>query len=59
MKRKLTVLIFLIGIITVTGCATAGGTAIGAGIGSLSGDTKTGALIGGGAGLMIDVFAVS
>jgi hypothetical protein len=34
--------------------ATAGGAAIGAGIGSLSGDTKAGALIGGGVGLLFD-----
>ena len=55
MKRKPTALILAICVITLTGCATVAGTAVGAGIGSLSGDTRTGALIGGGVGLMVDV----
>jgi hypothetical protein len=32
------------------------GTAIGAGIGSISGDTTAGALIGGGVGMLVDIF---
>ena len=60
MQRKLTAsihaLILAISVVTLGACATVAGTAVGAGIGSLSGDTRTGALIGGGVGLMFDVF---
>ena len=54
MKRRSILLIAAFGILSLVGCATAGGAAIGAGIGSMSGNTKTGALIGGGVGLIID-----
>jgi hypothetical protein len=40
--------------ILLSACATVGGTAVGAGIGSLSGETKAGALTGGGVGLLYD-----
>ena len=36
-------------------CATAGGAAIGAGIGSLSGNAGQGALIGGAIGAVVDI----
>lgn len=55
MKRRFVYLALIAGFV-LTGCATVAGTAVGAGIGSVAGDTKTGALIGGGVGLMIDVF---
>ena len=42
-------------IVLLTACATVAGTAIGAGIGSISGNTGAGALIGGGVGMMVDV----
>jgi predicted small secreted protein len=56
MKRKLSALILILCAITLTGCATAAGTAIGGGIGSISGNTEAGAVIGGGVGLLYDVF---
>jgi predicted small secreted protein len=40
--------------LVVTACATVGGSMIGPGIGRASGDERTGALIGGGIGMMID-----
>jgi len=54
MKRKSILLVAAVSIMTLVGCATAGGAAVGAGIGSMSGNTKSGALIGGGIGLIID-----
>jgi predicted small secreted protein len=56
MKRRLIALAAAAGVLVLTACATVAGTAIGAGIGSISGDTQTGAMIGGGAGLLYDVF---
>lgn len=38
----------------LTACATVAGGAIGAGIGSLSGNTAAGAAIGAGAGMLVD-----
>lgn len=55
MKRKLTALIVVIGMLTLAACGTLIGTAAGAGIGAISGNTGTGALIGGGAGLLYDI----
>lgn len=55
MKNKLTALVVLVGILTLPACGTLIGTAAGAGIGSISGNTGTGALIGGGAGLLYDI----
>ena len=56
MKRiKQTIVIFaLAGFLT--GCATIGGTLVGAGIGSLAGDAEMGAAVGGTAGLVVDLF---
>jgi hypothetical protein len=42
-------------LLLLVGCATVAGTAIGAGIGSISGNTAAGAMIGGGVGMMVDV----
>jgi len=49
-----------IGIVTLAlailaGCATMAGTAIGGGIGSMSGNAGAGAAIGGGIGMMVDI----
>ncbi|MFO7188446.1 MAG: hypothetical protein DIU74_002045 [Pseudomonadota bacterium] len=55
MKRRLA-LLALCAAFVLAGCATVAGTAVGAGIGAAAGDTRTGALIGGGVGLMIDIF---
>ncbi|MCC8362421.1 hypothetical protein LK996_04960 [Lysobacter sp. A6] len=42
-------------VLLLAACATVAGTAIGAGIGSVSGNTAAGAMIGGGVGMMVDV----
>jgi hypothetical protein len=56
MKSRLMHFLIALGVLGLTGCATVAGTAVGAGIGSIAGDTRAGALIGGGAGLLYDVF---
>jgi hypothetical protein len=45
----------LCAVVLVTGCATAAGGLVGAGIGHASGDTTTGLLIGSGVGMMVDI----
>ena len=53
MIGKLKVLAALAAIVIVTGCATVGGAAAGAGIAKATGgDATTGALIGGGIGML-------
>jgi hypothetical protein len=54
MTRRLKLAAVLL-VALITGCATAAGGLIGAGIGRASGDTTTGALIGSGVGMMIDL----
>jgi hypothetical protein len=56
MKRTLTILCTFSSIFVLSSCATATGTAVGAGIGYVAGDTQTGALIGGSTGLLMDIF---
>lgn len=56
MKRAVIIVYTLFSILTLSACATATGTAVGAGIGYVAGDTQTGALIGGGTGLLMDIF---
>jgi len=55
MKPLAIALIAAAGIVVLAACATMAGTAIGAGIGSISGNTTAGALIGGGVGMLVDV----
>ena len=55
MKRKLQLAIAALAIVVIAGCATVAGTAIGAGIGSMSGNAGAGAAIGGGIGMLVDV----
>jgi len=55
MTRKLKIVAALLAVVVVTGCATAAGGLVGAGIGRASGDTTTGVLIGSGVGMMIDM----
>jgi hypothetical protein len=53
MTRKLITLIVACGMLALAACArTVGGAAIGAGIGSISGHTEHGAIIGGSVGLL-------
>jgi hypothetical protein len=55
MKRTVIALSAALGIAVLAACATMAGTAIGAGIGSISGNTGAGALIGGGVGMLVDI----
>ena len=56
MKRIVAIVIALIALIGAQGCATIGGAAAGAGIASLcGGDAKTGAVIGGSVGAVVDI----
>ena len=55
MTRKFKLMTALLAAAIVSGCATAAGGLVGAGIGRASGDTTTGVLIGSGIGMMIDV----
>lgn len=54
MKRIFPTLLVSLSTCALVACATAGGAAVGAGIGSVSGNTRAGALIGGGMGLLYD-----
>lgn len=42
--------------LVLVGCATVGGTVVGAGIGALAGDAKLGAGVGMTAGAVVDIF---
>lgn len=42
-------------LLVVAACATVTGTAVGAGIGAIAGDTSTGAIIGGSVGAIVDI----
>jgi hypothetical protein len=55
MTRVLKLAAALLAAVIVTGCATAAGGLVGAGIGRAAGDTTTGVLIGSGVGMMIDL----
>ena len=55
MKRKVTALMVATSILILAACGTIIGTAGGAGIGAVAGSTRTGALIGSGAGLIYDI----
>jgi predicted small secreted protein len=55
MKRTVIAVVAAAGIVVLAACATVAGTAIGAGIGSISGNTGAGALIGGGVGMLVDI----
>ncbi|WP_163263149.1 hypothetical protein [Caulobacter sp. 17J65-9] len=52
--RKLATALAAVALV-LAGCATATGAVVGAGIGSLSGNAGTGALIGGSVGAVIDI----
>ena len=55
MKQKITTGIAALAMMILAGCATMAGTAIGAGIGSMSGNAGAGAAIGGGIGMLVDI----
>jgi hypothetical protein len=57
MTRRVKMLAALLAVVVVTGCATTGGAMVGAGISrAAGGDGTTGALIGGGIGMLVDHF---
>jgi hypothetical protein len=57
MTRKVKMLAAVLAVVVVTGCASAGGAMVGARISrAAGGDGTTGALIGGGIGMLIDHF---
>ncbi len=43
-------------LILLVGCATVGGTVVGAGIGAIAGDAEMGAAVGATAGAVVDIF---
>jgi len=55
MMSKFKLVAALCAVVLVTGCATAAGGLVGAGIGRAAGDTTTGVLIGSGIGMMVDL----
>ena len=54
MKQRMTM--FLVLVMFVSACATAGGALVGAGIGALAGDAAMGAAVGATAGAVVDIF---
>ena len=54
MKRTLLAVAALAALVTLSGCATVAGTMIGTGVGSLAGRPFSGAMIGGGIGMLVD-----
>lgn len=56
MKRQLTILMTVAVLFVAVGCATIGGTVVGAGIGAIAGDARTGAAVGMTAGAVYDIF---
>jgi hypothetical protein len=60
MTRRLITLFAACGVLALAACRTVGttaaGAAVGAGIGSISGHTENGAIVGGSVGLLSNVF---
>jgi hypothetical protein len=54
--KRMYKLVIVSALVILTACATVAGGAIGAGIGSVSGNTAAGAAIGAGAGMLVDIF---
>lgn len=54
MKRALVPMLLALLIFGLAGCSTVAGGMVGAGVGSLSGNTTSGMLIGAGIGTLID-----
>ncbi len=55
MRRLFPIVVLALSLVTSSGCATVTGGLIGAGVGSFSGDAGKGALIGAGAGAVVDI----
>lgn len=56
MKRYLTLPIIGLTLLILAGCATVGGTLVGAGIGAIGGDAEMGAAVGLTTGAVVDIF---
>jgi hypothetical protein len=56
MKRRTLAFLTIATIVVAAGCATIGGTLVGAGIGALAGDSEMGAAVGMTAGAVTDIF---
>lgn len=56
MKRYILIFVAAVAIPVIVGCATVGGTLVGAGLGSMYGDAELGADVGMTAGLVVDLF---
>ena len=56
MKHRIKVGIASVALLVMIGCATVGGTVVGAGIGALAGDAEMGAAVGLTAGAVVDIF---
>jgi hypothetical protein len=56
MKRKITTILAVAALVVAAGCATVGGTLVGAGIGALAGDAEMGAAVGMTSGAVVDIF---
>jgi len=56
MKRALKSPAIGLVMLVIAGCATVGGALVGAGIGAIAGDAEMGAVVGGTAGAVVDIF---
>ena len=56
MKHRIKMFIAAAILMVVIGCATVGGTIVGAGIGAMAGDAEMGAAVGMTAGAVVDIF---
>ena len=56
MKMKWRIALIGLAMVALVGCATIGGTVVGAGIGAIAGDAEMGAAVGATAGAVVDIF---
>lgn len=56
MKRHIKLFFAVVMLFIAVGCATVGGTVVGAGIGAIAGDAEMGAAVGMTAGAVVDIF---
>jgi hypothetical protein len=56
MKERMKMFVVAVMLLVVAGCATVGGTVVGAGIGAMAGDAEAGAAVGMTAGAVHDIF---
>ena len=56
MKHHMKIFAATVLLLVMIGCATVGGTVVGAGIGAMAGDAEMGAAVGMTAGAVVDIF---